>query len=153
MQVVYVARNPKDVIVSYFFHHKLIKIHGFSGDIEQFAQFFMDDEGILVIVYKVHPKLHFFFLFSYVFSFLPSRSRSLVQTTPSKHALHVLRGHEKGKSSNLQFKWCVVTNNITGLTGRNRKSGYIPRCIAKFRSAGQPYRTLTLWKLPEKRIC
>ena len=47
VQVVYVARNPKDVIVSYYFHHKLIKLQGYTGDMEQFAQFFMDDERII----------------------------------------------------------------------------------------------------------
>lgn len=46
-KVVYVARNPKDVIVSYYFHHKLIKLHGYIGTLEEFAQFFMDDEGML----------------------------------------------------------------------------------------------------------
>ncbi len=40
------ARNPKDVIVSYYFHHKLIKLHGFTGTMDEFAEFFMDDEGI-----------------------------------------------------------------------------------------------------------
>jgi hypothetical protein len=45
-QVVFVARNPKDVIVSYYFHHKLIKGQGFEGDIESFAQYFMDNEGL-----------------------------------------------------------------------------------------------------------
>lgn len=40
------ARNPKDAIVSYYFHHKLINsVHGFEGDIEQFAEYFMNDEG------------------------------------------------------------------------------------------------------------
>jgi hypothetical protein len=42
--VVYIARNPKDVIVSYFYHHKLIEFHNFTGDVEKFAQYFMDDE-------------------------------------------------------------------------------------------------------------
>lgn len=51
LQVVYVARNPKDVIVSYYFHHKLIKIHGFEGNMEEFAQYFMNDEG------NFHPLL------------------------------------------------------------------------------------------------
>ena len=44
LQVVYVARNPKDVIVSYYFHHKLIKVHGYTGTLDEFAEFFMNDE-------------------------------------------------------------------------------------------------------------
>lgn len=51
LQVVYLARNPKDVIVSYYYHHKLMKIQDFRGDIEQFAQFFMDDECKSIIAY------------------------------------------------------------------------------------------------------
>ena len=37
------ARNPKDVIVSYFHHHKLVKFMEFTGGIEQFATHFMND--------------------------------------------------------------------------------------------------------------
>jgi hypothetical protein len=44
-QVVYVARNPKDAIVSFFYHHKLIKMHDFTRDIEAFAEYFMKDES------------------------------------------------------------------------------------------------------------
>jgi len=43
-QVVYVARNPKDVIVSYFHHHKLLAVQDFTADIEKFADYFMKDE-------------------------------------------------------------------------------------------------------------
>ncbi|KAI9564852.1 hypothetical protein GHT06_008593 [Daphnia sinensis] len=43
-KVVYVARNPKDVIVSYYYHHKLIKFHYFDGDLESFARWFMNDQ-------------------------------------------------------------------------------------------------------------
>lgn len=39
------ARNPKDVIVSYYFHHKLIKSHGYTGTLEELAEYFMNDEG------------------------------------------------------------------------------------------------------------
>ena len=44
-QTVYVARNPKDVIVSYYHHHKLVKLHDFTGTLDEFAQYFMDDKG------------------------------------------------------------------------------------------------------------
>jgi hypothetical protein len=53
--VVYVARNPKDVIVSYFYHHKLIQFHNFTEDVEKFARYFMDDERNLYdyIIFKL----------------------------------------------------------------------------------------------------
>ena len=48
IKVIYVARNPKDVIVSYFYLYKLYKIvHDYRGNLEQFADFFMNDEGPL----------------------------------------------------------------------------------------------------------
>ena len=43
--MVYVARNPKDVIVSYYFHNKLIPVHGYTGTLEEFANYFMDGLG------------------------------------------------------------------------------------------------------------
>lgn len=46
IQVVYVARNPKDVLVSYFHYHRLIHFHQFNGDLESFADYFMSDKGI-----------------------------------------------------------------------------------------------------------
>ena len=41
--MVYVARNPKDAMVSYFFHHKLVKFMHFAGDLETFAEYYMKD--------------------------------------------------------------------------------------------------------------
>lgn len=48
-QVIYVARNPKDVIVSYYFHHRLFTGGmEFTGTVEEFAEFFMKDQGVIV---------------------------------------------------------------------------------------------------------
>ena len=43
-KVVYVARNPRDAMVSYFHHHKHFKCHQFSGDLAKFAERFMKDQ-------------------------------------------------------------------------------------------------------------
>jgi len=43
-KVVYVARNPKDVMVSYYHHHRLIDMHEYRGTVEEFADYFMNDE-------------------------------------------------------------------------------------------------------------
>ena len=48
--MVYVARNPKDVIVSYFHYHRLIHFHQFTGDLESFADYFMSDQGMQPII-------------------------------------------------------------------------------------------------------
>ena len=43
-KVVYVVRNPLDVMVSYYHHSKLINAHGFTGDLPSFAKRFMQKE-------------------------------------------------------------------------------------------------------------
>ncbi|CAH2073438.1 unnamed protein product, partial [Iphiclides podalirius] len=42
-KVVYVARDPRDVAVSYFHHTKLFKMTPFSGDFKTFWSYFMRD--------------------------------------------------------------------------------------------------------------
>jgi hypothetical protein len=51
--VVYVARNPKDVLVSYFHYHRLIHFHQFTGDLESFADYFMSDKGMALLLCPV----------------------------------------------------------------------------------------------------
>lgn len=48
-QVIYVARNPKDAIVSFFYFHKLVKLCYFAGEMEQFVDYFINDQGSLPI--------------------------------------------------------------------------------------------------------
>lgn len=43
-KVVYVARNPKDALVSYYHHHKLIKPLDFNGTFEEFFDLFLEDK-------------------------------------------------------------------------------------------------------------
>ena len=43
-KVVYMVRNPKDCMVSYYHHHKLITGHGYIGDLPNFARRFMRNE-------------------------------------------------------------------------------------------------------------
>ena len=42
-QVLNVVRNPKDAMVSYFFHHKLFKFMHFAAHLDTFAEYYMKD--------------------------------------------------------------------------------------------------------------
>ncbi|KAK8743675.1 hypothetical protein OTU49_001203 [Cherax quadricarinatus] len=69
-KVVYVARNPKDVLVSYCHHSRILKMHGYMGSFEDFVQYFVDDD-LLYSPYwlhvkeawekRHHPNMHFIF--------------------------------------------------------------------------------------------
>ncbi|TRY71899.1 hypothetical protein TCAL_16218 [Tigriopus californicus] len=41
---VYVARDPRDVVVSYFHHHRLIRHHEFVGDFKAFFHYFIQEK-------------------------------------------------------------------------------------------------------------
>lgn len=43
-QVVYMARNPKDVVTSFYHHSRIFKNHDFDGTFEEFVQYFLDDD-------------------------------------------------------------------------------------------------------------
>ncbi|CAH1401492.1 unnamed protein product [Nezara viridula] len=69
-KVIYLARNMKDVALSYYYHNKLIKLHDYTGDFERYWNYFKND----LVVYgpywrhieegwerKEHPNLMFLF--------------------------------------------------------------------------------------------
>ncbi|XP_068242959.1 sulfotransferase 1C4-like [Palaemon carinicauda] len=69
-KVVYVARNPKDVIVSFHHHSRLVKLHDYVGTFADFAQYFVDDDLVFGPYWlhlkeawerRTHKNLHFIF--------------------------------------------------------------------------------------------
>lgn len=69
-KVVYVARNPKDVVVSFHHHCRMFKNHNYVGSFEDFVQYFVNDD-LLYGPYWLHlkeawekreePNVHFIF--------------------------------------------------------------------------------------------
>jgi len=69
-KVVYVVRNPKDVLISFYHHHKLINGHGYIGDLPSFAKRFINNEIMMGPFFphaeeawslRDHPNLLFLF--------------------------------------------------------------------------------------------
>jgi hypothetical protein len=42
--VIYVARNPKDAIVSFFYFHKLVKLCYYAGEMDDFVDYFLNNK-------------------------------------------------------------------------------------------------------------
>lgn len=44
---IYVARNPKDVAVSYYHHNRLLRCHDYKGDFQKYWKYFTEDLRML----------------------------------------------------------------------------------------------------------
>ncbi|ROT84800.1 estrogen sulfotransferase [Penaeus vannamei] len=69
-KVIYVARNPKDMLVSYLHHHRLLRAQEFIGTLDEFADHFLNDDLVYGPYWlhlkeawqrRDHPNLHFVF--------------------------------------------------------------------------------------------
>ncbi|XP_063587053.1 sulfotransferase 1C4-like [Penaeus indicus] len=69
-KVVYVARNPKDVLVSFCHHSRIFKNHNYVGSFEDFVKYFIDGDLVYGPYWqhlkeawekKDNPNLHFLF--------------------------------------------------------------------------------------------
>ena len=49
MQVVYVARNPKDMVVSYFNHLKTLQLQGFESGFGTLFEHFINGQGMQIV--------------------------------------------------------------------------------------------------------
>lgn len=56
-KVIYVARNPKDVAVSFFHLNRLIKTQGYSGDFDKYWDYFENNLRKYHIPYGTHSFL------------------------------------------------------------------------------------------------
>ena len=51
-QIIYIARNPKDVVVSFFHYVRyLFPVTRYKGEFNEFFDLFVQDKGIQIIVY------------------------------------------------------------------------------------------------------
>ena len=126
------------MIVSYFFLYKLYKVvHDFQGNLEQFVDFFLSDEGlffeimkwveIMIILISISFYSYCVYIWicicSFLFSVFSSRAGRMVETSSSKFTLFVLRGPKKGTRSRLkhcrtvtQVDDCYQANSIESLS-------------------------------------
>ncbi|XP_042220322.1 luciferin sulfotransferase-like [Homarus americanus] len=44
-KMIYVARDPRDVVVSYYHHHRMWAPHCYNGDFKKFFNYFLSDQG------------------------------------------------------------------------------------------------------------
>ena len=57
-QVVYVLRNPKDAVVSYLHHCRIMKMQDFTGTQDEFVELFMNGDCEFYSVIRWYPDIY-----------------------------------------------------------------------------------------------
>ena len=54
IKVIWAIRNPKDVAVSFYYHHKGVREHNYNGKFENYLPLFLKGQCKLFCFFKVH---------------------------------------------------------------------------------------------------
>jgi sulfotransferase len=65
-KVVYVARNPKDVVVSYYHLNKLYRTQGYVNDFETFFKYFTNDLCELILFGVCRRRVRILWVVAYI---------------------------------------------------------------------------------------
>lgn len=94
-KVVYVARNPKDVIVSYYHLNKLYRTQGYVNDFEIFFKYFLNDLCMFIF--------HIFFFEKFMFSSFYIYFIRLFSVHWSPYFEHIKDGWNRRNEENVLF--------------------------------------------------
>lgn len=89
-KIVYIARNPKDCAVSWFYYHRVNLILRYTGDFESFAENFMN--GLSMNRLKKRDEIKFNMIFDFITS-----------AYMGPYPTHVLEGWKRRNDENVHF--------------------------------------------------
>jgi hypothetical protein len=76
-KVVYIARNPKDVVVSYYHLNKLYRTQGYVNDFEMFFKYFLNDLCTFIYHNFLFRNIYVFIILHFYHSFAYSTLESI----------------------------------------------------------------------------
>lgn len=117
-KIIYVARNPKHVAVSFYYLCRLYCSFGYNNDFACFWDYFESGLGNFKFKCRISNELFSNTLFSKLASILGPRGRRVETASQSKCSIHILRRNEKSEFEFHRIYWGKVPiKSIAILTG------------------------------------